>query len=373
MIPISIIPMIISIVISTIGIIYIYLNRENYGTLLNVSLNILLYLFLGVIFSILYVFSAHTDLTIKTALLIWKISIIFWMISISILSIVQVAGIRFQNLIPRSSIFYALLGGFIISQLYLSNSIGIFAGNDFHYYFVFNNWLLLFSLISYNIIIVSIMCYNFISNFSSFRDKQAGRNLGFLTTHFTLIIFIYTLHLIFQSIIFRYLYLTFFLIGSFIATYNIFKRPTLFFELTNKIFDFIIFHKSGILLYSYNFETGKETDESLLKGSILIGINHILSNFITKKDQLKLIKMKERDIVFEYDNTHGYAILLTTNHRNNFIEKAVSSFMDKFTELNKEKLKNMKGLIDISEFKNAKELILANFDPYISKDSQTKN
>ncbi len=373
MIPISIFLMIVSIVISMIGIIYIYLNRENYGTLLNVSLNILLYIFLGVIFSILYVLSAHVDLNVSTALLIWKISIIFWIISISVLSLVQVVVIKFKNLTPLPSIFYALIGGFIISQLYLSNSIEIFNGNDFHYYFVFNNWLLLFSLITYNIIIVSIMWYNFISNFSSFRDKPRGRNLGFLTIHFTLIIFIYSLHLIFQSIIFRYLYLIVFLIGSFVATYNIFKRPTLFFELTNKIFDFIIFHKSGILLYSYNFETGKETDESLLKGSILIGINHILSNFINKKDQLNLIKMKERDIVFEYDNTHGYAILLTTNHKNNFIEKAVSSFMDKFSKLNEEKLKNMKGIIDISEFKNAKNLILEHFDPYISNDLKTKN
>jgi len=217
------------------------------------------------------------------------------------------------------------------------------------------------------------MWYNFGFNFSSFRDKKLGRNLGALTIHFTLIILVYSLHLIYQNIILRYLYLIIYIIGSFIATYNIFKRPTLFIELTNKIFDFIIFHQSGILLYSYNFETGKETDESLLKGSILIGINHILSNFINKKDQLNLIKMKERDIVFEYDNTHGYAILLTTNHRNNFIENAVSSFMDKFTKLNMEKLKNMKGLIDISEFKNAKELILANFDPYIFKESKPMN
>ncbi len=373
MIPISIFPMIVSIVISMIGIIYSYLNRENYGTLLNVSLNILLYLFLGVIFSILYVLSAYVDLNISTALLIWKISIIFWTISISLLSLLQVAVIRFKNLTPLPSIFYALIGGFVISQLYLSNSIEILEGSDSHYYFVFNNWLFPFSLITFNIMIVTIMWYNFTSNFSSFRDKARGRNLGFLTIHFTLIIFIYSLHLIFQSIIFRYLYLIVYLIGSLIATYNIFKRPTLFFELTNKIFDFIIFHKSGILLYSYNFETGKETDESLLKGSILIGINHILSNFIDKKDQLNLIKMKEREIVFEYDNTHGYAILLTTNHRNNFIEKAVSSFMEKFTKLNKEKLKSMQGIIDISEFKNARELILENFDPYISNDLKSKN
>jgi hypothetical protein len=139
----------------------------------------------------------------------------------------------------------------------------------------------------------------------------------------------------------------------------------MFIELTNKIYDFIIFHRSGILLYSYNFETGKETDESLLKGSILIGINHILSNFINKKDQLGLIKMQNRDIILEYDNKHGYALLLTTNHKNSFINKAVSKFMKKFTSINKEKLNNLTGLIDSSEFRNAKEIILEFFEPFI--------
>ena len=142
----------------------------------------------------------------------------------------------------------------------------------------------------------------------------------------------------------------------------------MFIELTNRIYDFIIFHKSGILLYSYSFETGKETDESLLKGSILIGINHILANFIDKKDQLNLIKLKERDIVFEYDNLHGYAILLTTNHKNKYIEKAVNNFMQEFTNLNKEKLKSMTGLIDVSEFRNAKSLISEYFAPYLNND-----
>ena len=118
-------------------------------------------------------------------------------------------------------------------------------------------------------------------------------------------------------------------------------------------------------MYSYNFETGEETDESLLKGSILIGINHILSNFIDKKDQLNLIKMKNRDIILEYDINHGYALLLTTNHKNMFIDKAVNSFMIKFTSINGDKLKNLTGLIDVSEFRNAREIIIEFFEPFL--------
>ncbi|MFX0029297.1 MAG: hypothetical protein ACFE8B_08815, partial [Candidatus Hermodarchaeota archaeon] len=165
----------------------------------------------------------------------------------------------------------------------------------------------------------------------------------------------------------KILYLIFYLIGAGFASLTMYNSPSLFIELTNRIYDFIIFHKSGILLYSYNFETGQETDDSLLKGSILIGINHILANFIDRKDQLNVIKMRDRDIIFEYDNLNGYAILLTTNHKNTFIEKAVRNFMFQFSDLNGEKLKEMKGLIDVSEFRNAKGLILELFTPYIAK------
>jgi len=199
------------------------------------------------------------------------------------------------------------------------------------------------------------------------RDKESGRNLGLLTIQFSSVILLYTLHLITQNIVFKIIYFIIYFIGAIFASYTIYRRPSLFLELTNKIYDFIIFHKSGILLYSFNFETGKETDDSLLKGSILIGINHILSNFVDRKDQLNLIKMKDRDLIFEYDNSYDYAIIMTTNHKHAFIEKALSNFMHQFSALNGEKLKTMKGLIDVSEFRNARGMLAENFTPYIQK------
>jgi hypothetical protein len=140
----------------------------------------------------------------------------------------------------------------------------------------------------------------------------------------------------------------------------------MFIELTNKIFEFIVFHKSGILLYSYNFETGKETEESILKGSILIGINHILSNLSTQRDKLRVIKMRNRDIVLEFDPNYGYAVLLITNNRNDLIVKSIQQFMNSFVNLNKDKLNNLNGLIDTSQFKNASELLHQYFKPYIT-------
>jgi hypothetical protein len=160
------------------------------------------------------------------------------------------------------------------------------------------------------------------------------------------------------------------IIGSLSILYTLLKLPEFYVVLTNKIYDFIIFQKSGILLYSYNFETCRETDETLLKGSILIGINHILSNFIYKKDQLNIIKMEDLDLVFEYDTYYGYALLLVTNQRNVIIEKAVKNFMQSFNDMNKNELKkieNFSQLIDVSVFKNAKDLINEYFYPYVQK------
>jgi hypothetical protein len=358
---------IISVSISLIGSMYVNLNREEYGTTLNTILNILLYLFLGIIFFSIYSLSTEVFFDQNVALLLWKISIIFWIISISMLSVIQIFVIKFAKITIIPSIFYALLGGVITSLTFNIDSIEIIQVNAAYYSFQFKNISLLAVIIIYNLIIFGCMWYNFIKNFPKFRNKEFKKNLGLLTFQFTVIILLYTLHILYQNIVFKFLFLIFYLSGSSIALYNIIKHPAFLVELTNIIYDFIIFHKSGILLYSYNFESGKETDDSLLKGSILIGINHILSNFIDKKDQLSLIKMKDRDIVFEYDNTLGYAILLTTNHKNTFIEKAVSSFMEKFSEVNEEQLKSMNGLIDISEFHNARELLFEVFAPYIIK------
>lgn len=360
----SLVLIIISVCISFIGIMYVYINRENYGNTINTVLNICLYLFLGIIFFSLFILSADIYLNKIIALLFWKLSIIFWIISINMLSIIQIFIIKYKRITSITSIIYPFVGGIIVSLTILSNSIDILQAND-NYYYEFNNLVLAIILVLYNISIFSFMWFNFIKNLSKFRDKKSGRNLGILTFHFSFIILLYTLHLIVQNIVFRFTYYIIYLAGVIYASYTIFKKPTLFIELTNRIFDFIIFHKSGILLYSYNFEKRKEIDDSLLKGSILIGINHILANFINRKDQLNLIKMKERDLVFEYDNTNNYAILLTTNHKNTFIEKAVRNFMLDFSKLNGEKLKNMKGLIDVSEFGNAKELIMEIFAPYI--------
>jgi len=360
-----------STIISLIGIFYVYFNRENLGNTLSIILNIVLFLFLGIFFFASFLLSTETYFSEDIVLILWYISIIFWVFSISILSIIQKYIIKFEEKTVFSTIFYSFIIGIILGLAFLSDSFTIHSNNG-SYKFIFQNLLLLYLLVSYNTIIFGVMSYNLIKYFPSIRDNKSQKLISILTFQFCFIISLYSIYIITQNIVFQYLYVTFYLLGAILATYFLIKKPFLFIELTNKIHDFIIFHRSGILLYSYNFETGEETDESLLKGSILIGINHILSNFIDRKDQLNLIKMKNRDIILEYDNTHGYALLLTANHKNTFIDKAVNSFMTQFTSINGDKLKNLNGLIDVSEFRNAKEIIIENFEPFLIKKQPNK-
>jgi len=202
-------------------------------------------------------------------------------------------------------------------------------------------------------------------NYSKIRQKILARLLTLNTLNFSIVIYTYGLLLLIHNDVFKYIHLIAYLFTATIFFYEVIKKPDLFIELTNRIYDFIIFHKSGILLYSYNFETGEETDDSLLKGSILIGINHILANLTHQKDKLGIIKMENRDIVLEYDDTYGYAILLITNKKNDFIDKSIQRFMKKFVEINSEKLSSLNGLIDTSHFRNSGDLIHKYFNPYI--------
>ncbi|KKN22460.1 hypothetical protein LCGC14_0914890 [marine sediment metagenome] len=359
-----------SIFISTIGIISVYKNRENFGNLINVILNILLYLILGVFFLSTSYLSIQSILSEGVSIVLWHISIVFWIFSINLLSVIHRFIIKLEEKGILSFFILSLITGIIIGLLFLPNSFEIrLANNTFS--FLFKNLYLLISLLLYNLIVVGLMWYNLIKYFSRIRDKKSQMILSILTIQFSFFVLLYSFYLITQNQIFRVLFFVFYLIGSTFASYAIIMKTFLFIELTNKIYDFIIFHKSGILLYSFNFETGEETDESILKGSILIGINHILSNFINKKDQLNLIKMKNRDIILEYDNSLGYALLLTTNHKNAYIEKAVKNFIDKFNFLNKEKLLKLSGLIDITEFGSYK-LIVEFFHPFIIQNQKSK-
>jgi hypothetical protein len=137
--------------------------------------------------------------------------------------------------------------------------------------------------------------------------------------------------------------------------------------LTNKIYNINIYHKSGILLYSYKFEKVKLITDSAIWGNILIGLNHILSEFIDEKDKIDVMKTETLDIVVNYNMDYGFAVLVITNQKNDILNKFLNNFIDDFKEKYKNELNEIKDLnkiINITDFKDTKEIIEKNFKAY---------
>jgi hypothetical protein len=141
---------------------------------------------------------------------------------------IQTFIIKFKTLAIIPSTMYALIGGMILSLTFLSNSINILPRTFFDFHFQINNIILFGAILTYNILIIVTMWFNFIRGYSKLRNIKLKRNLGILTIQFTLIITFFTLYLIFRSIIIRYIFLIFYLAGSLTALLNIIKRPNCF-------------------------------------------------------------------------------------------------------------------------------------------------
>ena len=145
------------------------------------------------------------------------------------------------------------------------------------------------------------------------------------------------------------------------------KKPEMFLELTNKIYYINIYHKSGILLYSYKFNTADNEIDSTIWGNILIGINHILSEFVDPKDQIDVLQTKNSDIIVNYDDT-GFAVVLITSRKNDILQNLMQKFTTEFKNKYRNELfeiQDLNKLINVSEFKETKGIIEKSFQIYL--------
>jgi hypothetical protein len=263
-------------------------------------------------------------------------------------------------------LIYIFTGGILLSFLFVPNSFTVIS-LGLEYYYLLNNIALLTSINIFGACIVIITWIIQIKCYDNFADKKLGKYYYVFIVFVSLNTLFYCLFIIYSSFYFRIVHSIFYLLGFGYFVHIIINKPNLFAVFTNKIFDFIIFHKSGILLYSYNFQTREEVDESLLKGSILIGISHILANLSNLEAQVTHIKMEERAVVFNFNAQLGYAVLLIAKHKNKILEKSIEHFVKEFSSLNLDSLKSLNGLIDVSQFKNAKSLINQYFRHFITE------
>lgn len=354
--------------IYAVGIIYVLSHKQKYDIESNFLISMLTYFIFEGIYFVTFNLSAEKTFNISSVTALWYISIFARIISIGhFSSLHNVELVKDGKIKMFAVISYIFMYGVITSQLFHPNSFTL-VETDLEFYFSFENVGLLTSIIIFNVFIVLFTWIIQISGYKNFADKELGKFFTFFFVLFTLNILFYTLTIITLNIYFKVIHLIFYILSLGYYLYIIIKKPNLFIVFTNKIYDFIIFHKSGILLYSYNFETKQEVDEHLLKGSILIGINHILANLSNVENQVTHIKMKEHAVVFSFNTQLGFAALLIAKHKNNILESAVETFMADFSKVNLENLQNLNRLIDVSKFKNANKLIIKNFSHYLTKD-----
>ena len=358
---IALLLIVLSLVISAAGIIYVGLMRNRYGARLNILFIILIFFFVGIIQNVTVFLATQPIFNKDIALILWKISIITRICSLIFLSSIHRFILEYNKIKLLTSFYFSILAGIILGLLFIPDSISI-TEKEGLYSFAINNYFLIVCILLFDISLIFLIWYVQLRNFPKIRKKKLGYFHSFLIVNICLVILLDSIFIVFQITIIKDLYLILYIIGAALVFIALIKTPNMFVSLTNRIYDFIVFHRSGVMLFSYKVSN---SNNSILKGSILIGISHILSNFRDKKDQLNLIKMKDRDLIFEYDSNLNYALLLIVDRKTSIISSAVYKFIVKFNELNYNKLKNLNGLIDVSEFKNTKNLVIEYFSPYL--------
>jgi hypothetical protein len=355
------------VLIFVVCIIYILLNRGKYEAEIRFFILFMTYFVSEITYFISFNLSAEIFFDIPLALIFWYISIIARMISIGMFASMHNLELNKDSKVRfLPALIYIFIGGIFLSLLFVPDSFTVIQ-KDLEYFYLFNNIGLLTTIILFNFCIILFTWIIQLKGFHNYADKKLGNFYYLFILLFSLNIFLYSLYLITLEIVFNLFHSIVYVatIGYYI--FIIIKKPNLFAVFTNKIYDLIIFHKSGILLYSFNFQTREEVDESLLKGSILIGISHILANLTNVEAQVTHIKMKDRAVVFNFDTELGYAALLIAKHRNKILESAVNKFMHDFSKINEENLQNLDRLIDVSKFKNANKLVIKNFSHYFTE------
>lgn len=354
-------------------------NKEKYKTNLSAFLLILTLFNTGVIYSGLYVFSIIFYYSELINTLMWKASLISGFVSLAITSIIYGFLMEYKKIPIVTSIVYITLFGFLIGTLMAEDSILIaYTSPEPSAHFIldpstYNYLYQWFTGIIVSILQISVVLYYLyvsILIYRNARDTEIVNIFIINTIIFTLPIIMYVLYVFIPIAIFRELHIIFLWIDVIGVCYMVIKKSDLFIVLTNKIYYLHIYHKSGVLLCSYKFktETDEDKNDSAIWGNILIGINHILSEFVDKSDQIDVIQTKTSDIVVNYNNQCGFAVLVITNKKNEILGNILRDFTNEFMKKYNSELADIQDLnrmISVSNFGDARELIEKSFSMYL--------
>lgn len=347
-----------------IGLFYRIHYREKFEIETGFSIIFIIFFINQTIYFIIFNLATQSYFNFEISKILWKLSIFIGIFTIGLWSSLHTEELHKHSAVRFLAIIvYFLLEGIIISLLFFPGSFYVILDNN-NYFYIFQDFSLLIFILIFNSLVIIFSVISQVLGFKNFNDRDLANFFTIYIFLMSLNIVIYSIFLTTQNIILKNIHIILYILNSAYMLYVIIRKPALFLVFTNKIYDFIIFHKSGILLYAYNFQTSRAIDDSLLKGSILIGINHILANFSGIENQLSQIKMSDKGILFNFQNDLGYAVLLIARHKNKPLENALQNFIKKFSAYYRENLLNLNGLIDVSIFKDTKNLIIECFGKY---------
>ena len=362
--------------ISVYTLLYIFTHHEKYGIKFTAILNFLTIFNACMIYSTFYFISVIYFFAEGINILLWKLSLIFGFIGLMLTSLIYAFIKEFKKIPYFPFLFFMILFGLLIGSFFMPNSVQfstkysnlppffILDSSKIDYTFNFMTGLII------GIFQSSFVFYFFFLSYILYKKARNKAVLtGFIINTFIFLVpvLMYILYIVFQAWIFRELHIFSLWINITSVCYILVKKPEIFSELTNKIYYINIYHKSGILLFSYNFKTGNNEVDSTIWGNILIGINHILSEFVDTKDQIEVLQTKNSDIIVNYDN-FGFAVVLITNRKNAILKKLMDNFSEEFRDKFKNELTeilDLNKLINVSEFKETKEIIEKNFQMYL--------
>ncbi len=353
--------------------------QQNSGLKFMASLNFLTIFNAVIIYSSIYVISITIYFSDSFNLTLWKISVVSGFVSLILTSLIYTFLKEYKKITDFPFLIFITFFGFLIGALFYPNSIQInvnISSTPPPPIFILDPSQINYSYNTSTGLIISIfqgsiVLYYFILSFMIYtkaRNKDSTKGLIYNTIISTVSILMYILYIVVNLPIFRELHIFSLWITISGVCVTLLKKPEMFMELTNKIFYINIYHKSGILLYSYHFHKSKEENDSAIWGKILIGLNHILSEFVDKQNQIDVLQTRDTDIIVNYDD-FGFAVVLITNKKNIFLQNLMKQFTLEFKNRYKEELleiQDLNKLINVSEFTETKELIEKEFSVYLS-------
>ncbi len=353
------------------------LKRKYEGSAINFILSSIALLGTAFIYTTLYLLSYLYYFSDSINIILWKLTILIGILCLINVALFYSFSYEYGRIPAIPFIIYIIFLGFTISILLDTNSISISKASEISPNTIITDTLKVtfihspisaFIFVSFYTLFLIYLLYTAFTIHSKSRNKDASRLLIYNTIFF-IIPFIFLISYFITSIpIFRDLNIILVWANQIIILIGFKKQPNIFLALTNKIYYINIYHKSGVLLYSYKFVNVNNEIESQIWGNILIGLNHILSEFINKSDQIDVLKTKNSELIVHYDNELGFAVMVIANQKNKIIENLMKKFTEDFKKRYYEELNeilDLNKLINISEFKDAKDLIEKHFKIYL--------